>query len=143
MPRDAALEAEALELFQALLRIDTTNPPGLERAAAELLAESLRKDGLEPQLLEKLPGRTNLVARLKGDGSKPPLMLTGHLDVVAAEDGNWTHPPFGAEIHDGWLWGRGALDMKNMVAMSAMISEGPQARGHAAQARPHLRRRRR
>ncbi|MBS2029017.1 MAG: M20/M25/M40 family metallo-hydrolase [Deltaproteobacteria bacterium] len=121
MPRDAALEAEALELFQALLRIDTTNPPGHERAAAELLAESLRKDGLEPQLLEKLPGRTNLVARLKGDGSKPPLLLTGHLDVVAAEDGKWTHPPFGAEIHDGWLWGRGALDMKNMVAMSAMI----------------------
>ena len=119
--RDPAFDQEALELFQALLRIDTTNPPGLERAAAELLAESLRKDGVEPELLEKLPGRTNLVARIKGDGSLPPLLLTGHLDVVAAEPSAWTHPPFAAEIHDGWVWGRGAVDMKNMVAMSAMV----------------------
>jgi len=121
MPRDPELEAEALKLFQDLVRIDTTNPPGHERAAAELLAESLREDGIEPTLLEKVPGRTNLIARIKGDGSQKPLLLTGHLDVVAAEASAWTHPPFGAEIHDGWLWGRGAVDMKNMVAMSAMV----------------------
>lgn len=124
MDRDPAFDAEALELFQALLRVDTTNPPGHERAAAEVLAESFRKDGIEPQLLEKTAGRTNVVARLKGDGSLPPLLLTGHLDVVAAEPSEWKHPPFAAEIHDGWLWGRGAVDMKNMVAMSAMVLKG-------------------
>jgi acetylornithine deacetylase/succinyl-diaminopimelate desuccinylase-like protein len=121
MERTAALDAEALALFQALLRVDTTNPPGAERAAAEVLAESLRADGIEPVLLEKEPGRTNLVARIKGDGSLPPLLLTGHLDVVAAEPAAWSHPPFAAEIHDGWLYGRGAVDMKNMLAMSAMV----------------------
>lgn len=129
MNRDPAFEAEALQLFQALLRVDTTNPPGHERAAAEVLAESLRQDGIEPQLLEKEPGRTNLIARLKGDGSLPPLLLTGHLDVVAAEPARWSHPPFAAEIHDGWLYGRGAVDMKNMLAMSAMVMKALKREG--------------
>src|SRR5690625_2719323 len=100
LPRQ--LEDEALELFVDLIRIDTTNPPGGERPAAERCAEELRKDGLEPVLLEGAKDRTNLICRYKGDGSAPPLMLTGHLDVVPAE-GDWTHPPFGGEIHDGFL----------------------------------------
>ncbi len=112
---------EALELLRALLRLDTTNPPGHERAAAELLADALAQDGLEPKLHDSAPGRTNLVARLKGTGNKPPLLLTAHLDVVAAEPSRWKHPPFGAVIDDGWLYGRGAVDMKNMAAMSATV----------------------
>jgi len=117
----APVEAEALDLFRALLRTDTTNPPGGERAAADLLAQGLRDDGLEPTVLESAPGRANLAVRVKGDGTRPPLLLGTHLDVVPAEAASWTHPPFGAEIHDGWLYGRGAVDMKNMVAMSAMV----------------------
>lgn len=117
----AELHDEALELFRALLRVDTTNPPGREQAAAELLAESLHQDGIEPRLLSSAKDRTSLVARLKGTGELPPLMLTGHLDVVPAEPARWKHPPFGAVVEDGWLYGRGAVDMKNMVAMSAMV----------------------
>lgn len=121
LPRQVAFDQEALELFQALLRVDTTNPPGNERPAAELLAEALRGDGLEPELFEKEPLRTNLVVRLKGAGTKPPLLLTAHLDVVPAEPESWSHPPFAAEIRDGWIFGRGAVDMKNMAAMSTMV----------------------
>jgi acetylornithine deacetylase/succinyl-diaminopimelate desuccinylase-like protein len=117
----APAEAEALQLFQDLIRIDTTNPPGNELPAAELLAESLRADGLEPIVLESAPKRGNVVARYKGDGSKPPLLLNAHLDVVEAEASGWKHPPFGGEIHDGYVWGRGAVDMKHMAAMSAMV----------------------
>jgi acetylornithine deacetylase/succinyl-diaminopimelate desuccinylase-like protein len=112
---------EALELFRALLRIDTTNPPGNEREAAQLLADFLAKDGLSPRLIDSGPLRTNVVTRLKGNGSRPPLLLTAHLDVVAAEPKRWKHPPFGAVIDDGWLYGRGTVDMKNMAAMSAMV----------------------
>jgi acetylornithine deacetylase/succinyl-diaminopimelate desuccinylase-like protein len=115
------MSSEALDLLQGLLRIDTTNPPGRERAAAEYLAESLRKDGIEPKLLEAAPERTSLVARLRGNGTKPPLLLTAHLDVVAAEPSRWKHPPFAAVVDDGWLYGRGAVDMKNMAAMSALV----------------------
>ncbi len=116
------VEQQALALLADLLRIDTSNPPGNEREAAELLAGELAKDGIESQLLEKAPGRTNLVARLKGDGSAGgPLLLTGHLDVVPAEQTGWKHPPFSAEIADGWLYGRGAVDMKNHVAACATL----------------------
>lgn len=116
-----AAEDEALDLFRDLLRIDTTNLPGNELPAAELLADSLRRDGLDPVLLESAPGRGNVVARLKGTGAKPPLLLTAHLDVVTADPAEWEHPPFAAEIHDGYVWGRGAIDMKHMAAMSAMV----------------------
>lgn len=114
-------EDEALDLFRGLLRLDTTNPPGNERPAAELLARSLREDGFEPVLLDSAPGRGNVVTRYKGTGAKPPLLLTAHLDVVTADASRWKHPPFGAEIHDGYVWGRGAVDMKHMAAMSAMV----------------------
>jgi acetylornithine deacetylase/succinyl-diaminopimelate desuccinylase-like protein len=118
---DADLGAHALRLCQALLRIDTTNPPGAERAAAEVVADELRAGGLEPRMLESAPGRANVVARLAGTGKKPPLLLTAHLDVVEADPATWTHPPFSGAIADGCLWGRGAIDMKNMAAMSVAI----------------------
>lgn len=116
----AEIHEEALALLCDLLRIDTTNPPGNERPAAELCAEALRAEGLEPKLLEGAKDRTNLICRYRGTGELPPLMLTAHLDVVPPGDG-WTHPPFEARIVDGWLYGRGAIDMKNHVAMCVTV----------------------
>lgn len=109
--------SEVVALLQKLLRFDTTNPPGNERPCAEFVADLLSKEGFSPELVVTAPDRANVVARLKGDGSKPPLLLSAHLDVVPALDG-WKHPPFAGEIHDGYLWGRGAVDMKHMAAMS-------------------------
>ena len=118
---DAELTDHAFDLCQRLLRIDTTNPPGNEIVAAELLADELNDAGLDPLLLESEPGRGNVVVRLKGTGAKPPLLLTGHLDVVEADPEKWTHPPFSGLVADGCLWGRGAIDMKNHCAMSVAI----------------------
>ena len=116
------VEGEATALLQSLMRVDTTNPPGDEIKAAKVLAASLKEDGIESELIESAPGRANLIARLKSNGSAQPLLLAGHLDVVPAGDLNrWTHPPFGGVLADGMIWGRGAVDMKNMVAMSAMV----------------------
>jgi acetylornithine deacetylase/succinyl-diaminopimelate desuccinylase-like protein len=122
---DAPLAEQAVALLQELLRIDTTNPPGNEASAAQLLADRLAPHGLSPELILAAPGRGNLVVRLKGDGSAGgPLLLTGHLDVVPADEGEWKHPPFAAFIEDGWLWGRGAVDMKNHVAACAVVMMG-------------------
>ena len=114
-------ERDALALFQDLLRIDTHNPPGNETPAAELCARALAADGIQSTLIGRTPERQNVIARLKGDGSERPLLLNAHLDVVPVEGAAWTHPPFGGEIHDGWIWGRGAVDMKNMAAMSVAV----------------------
>jgi acetylornithine deacetylase/succinyl-diaminopimelate desuccinylase-like protein len=116
-----------VRLLQELIRIPTVNRgadttvEGHERPAAERLAELFREDGLEPHLFEPTPGRTSVVTRIKGTGEKPPLLLTGHLDVVEADASRWRHDPFAGEIHDGCVWGRGAIDMKHMVAMSACV----------------------
>jgi len=118
---DPELADHAFRLCQQLLRIDTTNPPGNELPAAELLADELSSAGLDPVLLQSAPGRGNVVARLRGTGEKPPLLLTAHLDVVEADPSAWDHPPFCGEVHEGCLWGRGAIDMKNMAAMSVAI----------------------
>ena len=115
-----AITAEAIRHLQDLLRIDTTNPPGNELVAAEYLAGVLRSEGYDPLVLEAAPQRGNLIARLKGDGSLPPLLLYTHLDVVPAEPEHWTHPPFAGEVADGFAWGRGALDMKSVAAMQLM-----------------------
>lgn len=113
---------EALALLGDLVRIDTSNPPGNEAPAAALLAERLKAHGYEPTLVEAEPGRSNLVVRRKGDGTGgAPLLLTGHLDVVGAAPEGWKHPPFAAKTADGFLWGRGALDMKNHVAACATV----------------------
>jgi acetylornithine deacetylase/succinyl-diaminopimelate desuccinylase-like protein len=116
-----SLADDAKRLCQSLLRIDTTNPPGNERPAAELLAGALREVGLEPELIEGAPTRTNVVVRHRGTGAKPPLLLTAHLDVVEADPKKWTHPPFSGVEADGCYWGRGAVDMRHMAAMSVAI----------------------
>src|SRR6185503_3219681 len=118
---DRELADEAQRICQALLRIDTTNPPGNERPAAELVADELARAGLDPRLLERTPGRTNVVARLRGDGTRAPLLLTAHLDVVEADPSTWRRPPFSGDLADGCLWGRGAVDMKNMAAMCVAL----------------------
>src|SRR5712671_3699017 len=112
---------DCVRLLRDLIRIPTVNPPGNERPAAELLAEFLRAGGVEPIVVESDPGRASLVARYAGSGELPPLLLNGHLDVVEADESTWAHPPFSAELADGCIWGRGAIDMKNMVAMSACV----------------------
>lgn len=104
-------------ILQDLLRFDTTNPPGNEMPCIEYIARILKAEGIEPHVFESAPGRGNLVARLKGDGSLPPLMLMGHVDVVPAEADKWQRPPFSGDLVDGIVWGRGATDMKQMVAM--------------------------
>lgn len=112
---------ESVVFTSELIRIDTTNRGGgdcRERPAAEYVAERLAAAGLEPTLLERTPGRTNVVARIAGtDPSADALLVHGHLDVVPAEAADWTVHPFSGEVRDGVVWGRGAIDMKNMDAM--------------------------
>jgi acetylornithine deacetylase/succinyl-diaminopimelate desuccinylase-like protein len=116
--RDVYPQAETI--LRRLIRFQTVNPPGNEKPAARYLAGILRREGLEPELYEGSPGRTNVICRLKGTGEKPPLQLNGHLDVVAAVEDQWSHPPFAAEVADGCIWGRGTVDMKQMVTMNLM-----------------------
>lgn len=113
--------AETVRHLQALLRLDTTNPPGNEWLAAEYLASVLQAEGIEPVVLKSAPTRGNVIARLKGSGQAPPLLLYGHTDVVPAEPAYWQYPPFGGEVHDGFVWGRGAVDMKGTVAQQLMV----------------------
>ena len=130
-----ALQAEAVALLRDLLRIDTSNPPGNETAAAELLRDYLVRHGVECELVAREPGRANLVARLPGSGGGPSLALTGHTDVVPADARDWRHPPFAGELDgDGYVWGRGAVDMKshtatNAVALATLAREGFRPRG--------------
>jgi acetylornithine deacetylase/succinyl-diaminopimelate desuccinylase-like protein len=105
------------ELLQHLIRFDTTNPPGHERALLEYVAGILRDYGIESQMVARDPERPNLIARLPGRGDAPPLLLQGHVDVVTTQGQNWQHPPFAGDLVDGWVWGRGALDMKGGVVM--------------------------
>jgi acetylornithine deacetylase/succinyl-diaminopimelate desuccinylase-like protein len=112
---------ETIAHLSALVQLDTTNPPGRERPAAEYLAGVLQREGLEPLVLESAPERANLVVRLRGSGEAPPLMLLSHLDVVPAEADKWRFPPFAATIADGYMWGRGTVDTKNLTAIELML----------------------
>src|ERR671922_2748777 len=114
------LRQEATELLQALIRVDTTNPPGNETAAAELLRAYLEDNGVSCELYAKVPERANLVARIPGSGDGPSLLLLSHTDVVLADPAEWAADPFGGELREGEVWGRGALDMKGQVAASAV-----------------------
>jgi acetylornithine deacetylase/succinyl-diaminopimelate desuccinylase-like protein len=105
------------ELLQNLIRFNTTNPPGNERECIEYINGLLKEAGIETTLVAKTPERPNIIARLKGEGKAPPLLLYGHVDVVTTENQKWTHPPFEARIVGDFIWGRGALDMKHGVAM--------------------------
>jgi acetylornithine deacetylase/succinyl-diaminopimelate desuccinylase-like protein len=125
----AHLATEVSDLLSRLIRIDTTNPPGNETAAAELLREYLEANGLECELHARVPERANLVARLRGRGDGPTLLFLGHTDVVLADPAEWTVPPFSGEIRQDEVWGRGALDMKghvaaNAVAIASLAREG-------------------
>jgi len=115
-------EDEVVDLCRDLIRFDTSNPTSNERAAAEYVAAKLAEVGLEPTVLESEPGRTSVVARLEGsDPSRDALLIHGHLDVVPADPEDWSVHPFSGEIRDGYLWGRGAVDMKDMDAMTLAL----------------------
>jgi acetylornithine deacetylase/succinyl-diaminopimelate desuccinylase-like protein len=105
------------ELLRDLIRFDTTNPPGNERACISYIGGLLTDAGIESTIRARNPERPNLVARLPGRGLAPPLLLQGHVDVVTTAGQDWSRPPFAADLHDGFVWGRGAIDMKGGVAM--------------------------
>ena len=115
-----SIRDEVTELLQELIRVDTTNPPGNETAAAELLREYLEESGAQVELYARVPERANLVARIPGRGDGPTLLFLSHTDVVLADAAEWSADPFGGELRDGAVWGRGALDMKGQVAASAV-----------------------
>ena len=112
---------EVVEHLCKLLQLDTRNPPGNEVRAAKYLREVLAQEGITGEIVGPSPDRGSLVVRLRGDGSAPPLLLMSHTDVVAVEPERWTHGPFSGDVADGYIYGRGALDMKNMVAMELMV----------------------
>src|SRR5579863_6986297 len=115
-----AVDEEIVALVRGLLQLDTRNPPGNEVRAAEYLKKLFEAEGISGEIVGPSSDRGTFIARLKGDGSAPPLLLMSHTDVVAVEPEKWTHDPFAGDIADGFLYGRGALDMKQMVGMEAM-----------------------
>jgi acetylornithine deacetylase/succinyl-diaminopimelate desuccinylase-like protein len=116
----ASLDAETLRHFQALVRMDTSDPPGVEQPAVDYLKRVLENEGIPVQIFTKQPGRPNLVARLAGNGRKRPLLIMAHTDVVNVDPAKWTHPPFGAERDGGYVYGRGTLDDKPHLTAGLM-----------------------
>lgn len=123
LPADwAALGQETTELLSELLQIDTTNPPGDEHKAIDYLQKRLQKEGIASEILAREKGRANLIARLQGRRPGKRLLLLSHVDVVPVTDPQkWQYPPFSGAIAEGFVWGRGALDMKCMTAMEFMV----------------------
>src|SRR5437588_5836688 len=117
-----ALREEVTELLQELIRLDTTNPPGNETQAAEFLRDYLGDNGVESELIARVPERANLVARIPGVSGGPRVLLLSHTDVVLADPTEWRADPFGGELRDGGVWGRGALDVEGQVAAGAVAS---------------------
>lgn len=117
----AKLEPEVLEQFTALLRIDTSNPPGNETKAAQAIEAVLKREGVPVQLYALEPARANLVARLKGDGSKKPILILGHTDVVGVQRERWSVEPFAAVRKNGLIYARGANDDKDHVVAAMMV----------------------
>ncbi len=117
-----AVNAETLRHFTALLRIDTSDPAGNETAAAKYLASVLEREGIPVKLLSLDPARANLVARIPGDGSARPIAILGHTDVVGAQRSKWTFDPFGAQRKNGFIYGRGAVDDKEIVTAGLMVT---------------------
>src|SRR5215467_13379264 len=109
----SAYKDMAVDLMRQYLRVNTSNPPGNEIAAAQFLKSILEREGVQSQILEYTPGRANIIARIKGDGSKRPIILLSHMDVVTADASKWRVDPFSGQIVDGSIYGRGALDMKD------------------------------
>lgn len=117
MDKSTKIYSHPAELLSTLIRFNTTNPPGNERLCIEYINKIFQTAGLETTIFAKSPDRPNLITRLRGAGNAPPLLLYGHVDVVTTENQNWTQPPFGGLESDGYIWGRGALDMKHGIAM--------------------------
>jgi acetylornithine deacetylase/succinyl-diaminopimelate desuccinylase-like protein len=111
------IESEITTFLSDLIRINTTNPPGHETDAAHFIADYLAKDGFNSEIYESGPGRGSVITRLKGTGEKPNLLLLSHLDVVAANPAEWSVDPFAGTVKDGYVYGRGAYDMKGMTAV--------------------------
>lgn len=107
---------EIVSVFKRLLQFDTRNPPGQELECLKYIQGVLKSENLDSQIFETAQGRGNLVSRIKGSGAKAPLLITSHVDVVGVEESHWTHPPFSGIEAEGCIWGRGAIDMKNMTA---------------------------
>ena len=118
---NAAIEAETIQHFQALLKLDTSSPPGNETRAVEYLKQVFEKEGIPYQVFAKDPSRANFVARLKGNGKKRPILVMGHTDVVTVDPAKWTHPPFGAVRDGGYVYGRGAVDDKDNLVAGVML----------------------
>ncbi len=129
------LRTRTSAFLSELIQINTTNPPGSETLAAEFIAAYLREEaGIESTLVGSDPARKNLVARIPGRGTGPSLLLLGHTDVVVADPAEWSVPPFSGLDRDGYIWGRGALDMKGQVAaeviaFATLAQEGWQGNG--------------
>lgn len=120
-PDWAKMDEETMRHFQAILKMDTTDPPGGEKAAADYLKQVLEAEGIPVQVFAKEAHRPNVVARLKGNGSKRPLLLMGHTDTVNVDPKKWTHPPFAAVRDGGYLYGRGTVDDKDNVVSTLMV----------------------
>ena len=120
-PDWAKLDEETMRHFQAIVKIDSTDPPGREQAVVEYLKQVLEGDGIPVQILAKEAHRPNLVARIKGTGKQRPLLILGHTDTVNVDPKKWTHPPFGAVRDGGYVYGRGTVDDKDNVVSSLMV----------------------
>lgn len=120
-PDWASIEAETLRHFQAILRIDSSDPPGNEAPVVAYLKSVLDREGIETKTFALDPNRPNLVARLPGNGQKRPVLIMGHTDVVNVDPAKWTHPPFSATREGGYVYGRGAVDDKDNVIACLMV----------------------
>jgi len=113
-------DSEILKHFQSLVQIQSSDPPGREQDVTDYLRQTLEAEGIEVQLFTKEENRPNLVARMRGNGSKQPLLLMAHQDTVNIDASKWTFPPFGATRDSGWIYGRGTLDDKDNLTASLM-----------------------
>ena len=116
-----SIEEETLKHFRALLQFDTSDPPGRELPAAEYIRDVLEAEGIPVEMLAIDPDRPNVLARLKGNGSKRPLLLMAHTDVVNVDPEKWTFPPFSATVDNGYVYGRGAVDDKDNLAAALVV----------------------
>ena len=114
------LQAETREHFSAMVRINSSNPPGNETVVAKYIQGVLEREGLPSKLVGSDPNRLSLIARLKGSGAKKPILIMGHTDVVGVQAERWSEDPFGAKLVDGYIWGRGTIDDKDVVAGGLM-----------------------
>jgi acetylornithine deacetylase/succinyl-diaminopimelate desuccinylase-like protein len=120
-PDWARIEAETLRHFQAILRLDSSDPPGHEAPVVEYLKAVLEQAGIETKIFALDPKRPNLVARLRGNGKKRPILIMGHTDVVSVDPAKWKHPPFSATREGGYVYGRGTIDDKDNIVACLMV----------------------